>query len=168
MLSSGCVLLNQYHQELPGTPSWKGVGLVWINFATFIFNCCRLINNPTSYIDKTQATTTWSFSTVSTPTSPSFLDLIFPYKWSNNEVRGMFHYLLAFLNEVVPFSIASMASSNASLVHLFQVIRGLHLLIFLCFLVGSCLQDGGTFSLSWLGSSCIPLCFLWGTLIIMI
>ncbi len=64
----------------------------------------------------------------------------------------MFQCLLAFLNEVVPFSIASIASSNVLLVHLLLVIRRLHLLIFFCFFVGSCPKDGGTFSLSWLGS----------------
>jgi len=68
----------------------------------------------------------------------------------------MFQCLLAFLNEVVPFSIPSIASSNVSLVHLPLVIRGLHLLTFLYFLVGSYPQDGGTFSLSWLNSSCSP------------
>ncbi len=46
----------------------------------------------------------------------------------------MFQCLLAFLNEVVPFSIASIASFNASLVHLPLVIRILHLLIFFVFL----------------------------------
>jgi hypothetical protein len=102
------------------------------------------------------------------PTSLGFLDFVFPHKWSNNEVRYMFQCLLAFLNEVVPLSIASMASSNASLVHLPLVIRGLHLLTFYNFLVGSCSKDGGTFSLLWLGWSCNPLCFIQGTLIIMI
>jgi uncharacterized protein involved in cysteine biosynthesis len=48
----------------------------------------------------------------------------------------MFQCLLAFLNEVVPFSITSIASFNASLVHLLLVIRRLHLLIFFCFLIG--------------------------------
>jgi hypothetical protein len=79
----------------------------------------------------------------------------------------MFQCLLAFLNEVVPFSIASVASSNTSLVHLPPVIRGLHLLTILYFLIGSCPKNGGTFSLSWLGSSCNPLRLLQGTLIIM-
>jgi hypothetical protein len=106
-------------------------------------------------------------STISTPTGPSFLDFVFSYKWSNNEVRGMFECLLAFLNEVVPFSIASMAFSNASLVHLALVIRGLHLLTLLCFLVVSYPKDGGTFSLSWLGSSYNSLHLLQGILIIM-
>jgi len=70
----------------------------------------------------------------------------------------MFLCLLAFLNEVVPFSIAFMASSNVSLVHLPLVIRGLHLLTLLCFLVGSYPKDGGTFSLAWfLLQSTLPL-----------
>ncbi len=59
----------------------------------------------------------------------------------------MFQCLLAFFNEVFPFSIASMASSNASLVHLLLVIKKLHLFTLLGFLVGSYSQDGGTFSL---------------------
>ncbi len=114
----------------------------------FILNYCRLIDSPTSSISKTQATTTWFSSIISMPTSLGFLDFVFPYKCSNNEVRGTFQCLLAFLNEIVPFSIASMASSKASLVHLPLVIRGLHLLIFFCFLVGSCSKDGGTFSVA--------------------
>ncbi len=47
----------------------------------------------------------------------------------------MFQCLLAFFNEVVSFSTASMASSNVSLVHLLLVIKGLHLLTFFCFLL---------------------------------
>jgi len=114
----------------PWYPRRKGVGLVWVNSTTFIFNCYRLINSPTSGIDKTQATTTWSSSTVSMLVGPGFLDLVFPYKWLDNEVRGMFECILAFLNKVVLFSIASMASSNVSLIHLPLVIRRLHLLLF--------------------------------------
>jgi len=168
MLNSRCLFLNQYHQEFPNTLLRKSIGLVWVNFATFIFNCCTLIGSPTSYIDKTQATTAWSSSIVSTHVGLGFVDLVFPYKWLNNEVRGMFQCLLAFLNEVVPFSIAFMASSNVSLVHLFLVIKGLHLLTLLCFLASSYSQDGWTFSLSWLDSYYNPLRLLWSTLIIMI
>jgi hypothetical protein len=79
----------------------------------------------------------------------------------------MFQCLLAFLNEVVSFSIASMASSTA-LIHLPLMIRGLHILTLFCFLAGSCSQDGGTFFLSWLNFSYSPLHLLQGTLIIMI
>ncbi len=60
----------------------------------------------------------------------------------------MFQCLFAFLNEVIQFSITSMASSNVLLVHLPLVIRGLHLLTFFCFLIGPYLENGGTFSLS--------------------
>jgi hypothetical protein len=80
----------------------------------------------------------------------------------------MFQCLLAFFNEVVPFSIASMASSNASLVHLPLVIKRPHLLTLLYFLVGFYPQDGVTLSLFRLDSSCIPLCRLQNTLIVMI
>jgi hypothetical protein len=59
----------------------------------------------------------------------------------------MFQCLFAFLNEVVPFSTTSMASSNTSLVHLPLVIRGLHLLTFFYFLTSPYLEDGGTFFL---------------------
>jgi hypothetical protein len=79
----------------------------------------------------------------------------------------MFQCLFDFFNEIVPFSTASMASSNVSLVHLPLVIRGLHLLIFFCFLIDFCPKNGGTFSLSWLSSFYNPLFFLRGTLIIM-
>ncbi len=60
----------------------------------------------------------------------------------------MFQCLFTFLNEVVPFSTTYMASSNVSLVHLPLMIKGLHLLTLLCFLIGPCLEDGETFFLS--------------------
>jgi len=65
----------------------------------------------------------------------------------------MFQCLLAFLNDIVPFSITSIVSSNVLLVHLLLMIKRLHLLTFFNFLVGSYPKDGGTFSLFWLGSS---------------
>jgi len=64
----------------------------------------------------------------------------------------MFQCLFAFLNEVVPFSTTSMAFSNAWLLHLLLVLIGLDLLTFHYFVVSSCdLENGGTFSLFWLG-----------------
>jgi len=61
----------------------------------------------------------------------------------------MFKCLLAFLNEVIPFSNASMASSNAWVFHLPLVLIGLDLFTFCCFIVGSYdPKDGATFSLS--------------------
>jgi hypothetical protein len=58
----------------------------------------------------------------------------------------MLHYLFALLKDIVPFSTASMVSSNYSLVHLPLMIKRLNLLTFLCFFVGVCLENGGTFS----------------------
>ncbi len=152
MLNSRCLYLNQYHKEVLSTLPWKGVNLVWVNFATFIFNCCTLIDNPTSCIAKTQKTTTWFPFAINTLTSFVFLDLFFRYKWSDTKVNGMFQCLLAFFNEVVFFSTTSMASSNAWLLHLPLMLIGFDLLILHCFVVGSCdLEDGGTFPLFWLG-----------------
>ncbi len=46
----------------------------------FQFDCCRLTDSPTSYIEKTQATIAWSSSFVITRASLGFLNLVFPYK----------------------------------------------------------------------------------------
>jgi hypothetical protein len=116
------LFLNQYHQEFLGTPPWKGVGLVCVKPVIFIFNCCKLMDNPISCIDKTQTTTTWYSYSVSMPIGPCFLVFVLPYKWSNSEVRSMFHHLFAFLKDIVPFSTTAMASSNCSLVHLLLMI----------------------------------------------
>jgi hypothetical protein len=140
-----------------GYSSQNGVGLVWMHFSTFIFNYCKLIDNPTSCINKTQATTIWSSFIINMLVSPNILDLDFPYKWLDNEVRHMFQCLFTFFNEVVPFSTICMASSNVLLVHLLLIIRWLHLLTLLCFLIDPCLEDGETFFLSWLGWSYNPL-----------
>jgi hypothetical protein len=167
-MTLGCLLLNLYCQKFLDTPPRKGVGFVYVNFATFIFNCCKLIDNPTSCINKTQATTTYSSFSVSMHFGLGFLVLVLPYKWSKSEIRGMFHYLFALFKYSVPFSTTSLASSNCSLVHLPLVIKGLQLLTFLCVFVGYCLKHGGTFSWFWLGWSCNLVHLLWSTLIIMI
>ncbi len=61
----------------------------------------------------------------------------------------MFQCLLAFFNEVIILSTASMASSNAWVFHLLLLLIGLDLLTFHCFVVGSYdLEDGEAFSLS--------------------
>jgi len=162
-------LLELIPPRIPWYYSQKGVGLVWVNFATFNFNYCKLINNPTSYFAKTQTTTTWSSSFVSTHVDPSFLNVVLPYKWLNNEVKGMFQCIVAFLDEIIPPSIASMASSSVSLVHLPLVLSiVLHLLSLICFLVGFCVEGGETFSLSCVACYCCQFHLLWGTFNIMI
>jgi hypothetical protein len=116
-----------------GTLSQKGVSHVWVSFATFIFNFCKLIDNPISYIDKSLAIIAWSYFIIGTFADLGFLDLVFRYKWSNNDVRGMFQCLFVFFNEVVPFSTTSMASSSASLVHLPLVIKKITFINFFLF-----------------------------------
>jgi hypothetical protein len=85
------------------------------------------------------------------PISLSFLDLVFTYTWLDNKLIGMFQCQVAFLNEIIPFSIASMASSNASLIHLPLVITRFHLIFFFYFRGNFCPKDRRTFILSWLG-----------------
>ncbi len=90
----------------------NGVGLVWVSSVTFIFICCNVIENPHSYIPRIHGIIIISSSCVNTIVSPIFPLLVLPFKWSKRELGGMFQDLFAFFNECVPFSIASMASSN--------------------------------------------------------
>ncbi len=73
MLNFGCRSLNQNHQELRGTPCLNGLTLVWITFATFIFNCCKVIDNPIFCKAIVQATIVSSSFYVSTPAGPHFI-----------------------------------------------------------------------------------------------
>jgi hypothetical protein len=100
---------------------WSYLG----KFSTFILNCCSVIENPHSYISRIHAITITSSSYLNTLASP-----IFPFKWLKRELGGMFQDLLAFFNECVPFSIASMVSSNVWFVHFpFFLIGGVLLTI---------------------------------------
>ncbi len=128
MLIYGCFQLNQYHEVFFGTSCLNGVGLVWVRLTNFIFNCCSLIESPHSYIPRTHATIVTSSSFVNTHVGPIFMFLVIPFKWLEKELNGMFQNLLAFLNERVPLSIASMASSNDWSIHF----------PFFFFLVGPC------------------------------
>jgi hypothetical protein len=51
------------------------------------------------------------------PPNPIFWDLVSSFKWSQRELKDMFHDLSAFHKKQIPFSIASIVSSNVSLVH---------------------------------------------------
>jgi len=118
MLKLGCMCLNQYHQLLLSIPSWNNVGLFYVNFTTFSFNWCRLMDNMYFCIAKVHLITWTSSSIVSTPPNPIFLNLVFPWRWLENEFKGMFHVFLALLNECVPLSTTSIVISNASFVHI--------------------------------------------------
>jgi hypothetical protein len=145
----------------------NSVGFVWVNFATFIFNSCNVIKNPHSYIPRIHAIIVTSSSYVNTLASPIFPLFVFPFKWSKRELGGMFQDLLTVLNECVPFSTASMASSNVWFVHFPFFLIGWTLLTtwhgYLVFNVGY----GGTFSLSKVTWSITTLHCLQGTLKIM-
>jgi hypothetical protein len=80
--------LNQYHQLLLDVPFQNDIGLVCV-FVTFIFNCYILIDSPHSYITKVHLIISTSSFVVSTPLSPIFFNLVFPFKWSKNELKGM-------------------------------------------------------------------------------
>lgn len=107
MFNPRCMCLNQYHQLLLGIQSWNNVGLFCVSSTTFIFNWCKLMDNLHSCIAKVHLITSTSSFIVSTPPNPIFPNLVFPCRWLENEFKGMFHVLLALLNECVPFSITS-------------------------------------------------------------
>jgi hypothetical protein len=132
-----CRCLNQNHKKLLGTPCLNDVTLVWVIFATFIFNCYSVIDSPTFYIARIQAIIVSSFYSMSTHAGPPFLDFVLPFMCFNREVQCMFHYLLVCINDVFPLSIASMASFSASSIHLpFRMIM-IHLLTLHYFFFGN-------------------------------
>ncbi len=105
------------------------------------------MDSPHSYIANVHAINVESFSSVSTFFGPILLDLIFPFKWLELELIGMFHDLLTFLKEGVTLSTTSMVVSNASFIHMpFLIVEGIR---FNCgvdlFLCGS--RARGRFSL---------------------
>lgn len=118
ILTFGCLCLNQYHQLLPGIPFQNGVTLVCVRFATFIFSCYKLMDNPHSSIANVHTIIVASSSSIRTLPGPIFLYLVFPFKWSEMELIGMFHALLAFRRENVPLSITSIINSKDSFVHM--------------------------------------------------
>ncbi len=63
-----------------------------------------------------------SSSFVSTLLGPIFLDLVFPFRWLERELIGMFHDLLALFKECVPLSTTSMAVCNASSIHMLLLV----------------------------------------------
>lgn len=58
----------------------------------------------------------FSFDTIRS--EPIFLNCVFPFRWLVNEVRGMFQSLFGLLSEITPLLTTSIASLNASFVHL--------------------------------------------------
>jgi hypothetical protein len=50
--------------------------------------------------------------------SPIFLNLISPYRWLENEVKKMFHDVLAFIKKHVHLSITFIVAFNISIIHM--------------------------------------------------
>jgi hypothetical protein len=66
-------------------------------------------HSPTANVQVIIATLSFS---IRTPHGLIFLDMGFPFKWSEMELIGMFHALLALCREYVPFSTTSVANSK--------------------------------------------------------
>ncbi len=96
----------------------NGVTLVFVNFVTFMSNCWRLTDSPHSRVINVHVIIVESSTFVNTPPSPIFWDLVFPFIWSKKELIGMFHDLLAFLEECILLSTTSMAIYNVSSIHM--------------------------------------------------
>jgi hypothetical protein len=84
----GFLSLNQYHHEFLGIPSLNGVGQISINSTTLNLSCYNLIDNSQSCMPKIQDITFASIDSNNLWTT--FLDLVLPFKWFNNDVEGMF------------------------------------------------------------------------------
>ncbi len=124
MFSSRCICLNESHQLLLSIPFRNGVSFICVSFATFIFSCCRLMDNPHSCMSKVHFITTTYFFSISTPFGPIFLNLLYPFRRSLMELISMSHDLFTFLKECVPLSTTSIATSNISSVHMPLMVFG--------------------------------------------
>jgi len=98
----------------------------------FHFSCANVMLRPTFCMAKIHFTITWSSIINNTPTHPIFSILVLPFKWSENDVNGMFHSLLSFLKKVYLFSMVSMASSNCYYVQFKHTKIGANLLLVKC------------------------------------
>jgi hypothetical protein len=142
---------------------WSCLG----GFCKFHFNYCGVIESLHSYIPRIHVIIVTSSSLVKTFVGPILLLLVFPFKWMEKELSGMFQNLLAFFNECVPLSIASMVVSNVWSIHfpLYFVSGALLTIWHGCLLSNA--SYGGIFSLSKVAWSITTFCRLWGTLNIM-
>jgi hypothetical protein len=141
---------------------WSCLG----GFCNFHFNYCSVIESPHSYIPRIHVTIVTSSSSVKTLTGPILLLLVFPFKWSERELNGMFQDLLAFLNECVPFNCPH--GCFQCLIYPFTSLFCYGTLLTIwhgCLLFDA--SYGGTFSLSKVAWSITTLHCLWSTLNIM-
>ncbi len=85
-------------------------------FTTFILTCCNVMKSSLScnIIVFSSFDTIWS--------EPTFLDCVFSFRWSVNEVKGMLQSVFSLLSEITSLYTTSIASFNASFVHLSLVV----------------------------------------------
>jgi hypothetical protein len=106
------------------------------------------MESPHSYTFKNHATKVSSSSSINTHGGPIFPFLLFPYRWSKNEVMGMPQNLLAPHKKIMPLSTTSIVASNDSLDHLpFRFVAGT-LFVFANLCIVFDIVKGKTFSLS--------------------
>jgi len=79
----------------------------------FIFNCCKVISNPTSCIVSTHLTMATFFSSVSVPPNLILLLLVLPFKWFPRKNNGIPQFLLANFIVLVPLSSTFIACFKA-------------------------------------------------------
>ncbi len=77
------------------------------------------MDNSNSCIIKVYKIIVTSFSFfVSTSIDPIFMDLVLPFNWEENELKGMSHEMLALLEEYAPFSKTSIVASIVWFAHM--------------------------------------------------
>jgi hypothetical protein len=151
MFNCGRWHLNQKHQLFLGIPSRNGVGLIYVNFTTFVISWCNNMDKPHSCIINVQVMIATSFSFVGTPFQPICLDLVWPLKWPQKEFKGIFHDLLALHKEQVLLSTTSTTSFSVWFVHFFMIVTTKAQLTFATFFTGYFSRIDGTFFLFTIG-----------------
>ncbi len=116
---------------LVSIPFQNDVGLVCVNFATSILNCCRVIDNMHFYIAKVQATMFACFFLLANMLALFSIHLVLPFKWFERDFKGMFH--ITYLPSSMNMSLCPLhpfASFNSSFVHFLFSFIAMDLLIF--------------------------------------
>jgi hypothetical protein len=143
-------------------PSLKEIGLVWVNFATFIFSCCKLMESPQSCIPIFKPQLFYPFFPLTHLLGPTSLTL--SYHLSDPKLRLVICAKLSLLSSK-RYDIHYFFS-KASLVHLHRWVK-VRTLFLLVDLFVPIVVLGGVFSLSIIVCSYNPLCRLRGKLGIM-
>ncbi len=88
-----------------------------MSFGTFGFDYYEVMDNITSCISITWATSVLSSLSINIPYEPTFIELVLPFKWFKRKVHDTCQKLLVFLKNNWPPSTTSIVFSKALLVH---------------------------------------------------